>query len=204
VVAANGLGRARVRITVTGGEAPLGSEKGESLPTVIVAGAAAPDWPETGAVVTVPFTRNETGALVGMKTTSYGENVVALAYAKERGGEEAIFGNTKGELCEGTGSNVFLVDGGHLLTPPLSSGCLPGITRELVLELCEREAIPVREESVPLEAINSAEEAFLTSSTREVQAIGMVDGRELPGAPGELTRRLALAFTRLVADKIDP
>jgi branched-chain amino acid aminotransferase len=204
VLKVNELERARVRITITGGEAPLGSEKGNTSPTVIVAGAAAPAWPETGAVVTVPFTRNENGALVGMKTTSYGENVVALAYAKERGGDEAIFGNTKGQLCEGTGSNIFIVESGEVLTPPLSSGCLAGITRELVLEICVRDGIEVREEDLTLEALLSAEEAFLTSSTREVQAIGMVDGRALSRAPGKLTLRLASAFSRLVVDEIDP
>jgi branched-chain amino acid aminotransferase len=204
VLDANDLQRARVRITVTAGEASLGSEKGDARPTVIVAGAAAPDWPETGAVVTVPYTRNETGALVGMKTTSYGENVVALAYAKKRGGDEAIFGNTKGALCEGTGSNIFLVDAERVLTPPLASGCLPGITRELVLEICEREGIPMVEEAIPMEALATAQEAFLTSSTREVQAIGSIDGRALPDAPGALTRRLAAAFSKLVSDEIDP
>jgi branched-chain amino acid aminotransferase len=120
---------ARMRITVTGGIAPLGSERGGSPLTAIVAiGSMKPvaSWVD---VTTVPWPRNEHGALSGLKTTSYGENVRALAYAAERGGNEAIFANTAGNLCEGTGSNVFVVSGGQLLTPPLTAGCLAGVTR---------------------------------------------------------------------------
>ena len=82
----------------------------------------------------VPWPRNELGALSGLKTTSYAENVRALAYAAERGGSEAIFANTAANLCEGTGTNIFVVAGGRLITPPLSAGCLAGVTRALVLE----------------------------------------------------------------------
>ena len=74
--------------------------------------------PASAAVVVVPWTRNERAATAGLKTTSYADNVVALAYAKERGAVEAIFANTRGELCEGTGSNIFVVVDGVLVTPP--------------------------------------------------------------------------------------
>ncbi len=204
VLVANALERARVRITVTGGLAPLGSEKGKAAPTVVVAAAELPNWGASAEVVVVPFTRNETGALTGLKTTSYGENVVALAYAKERGASEAIFGNTRGNLCEGTGSNIFLVRDEVAITPPLSSGCLAGITRSLVLELCEQEGIALQEEDVSLGELESVEEAFLTSTTRDVQAIGGIGGRELARVPGEVTSRLRDAFTRLVARDFDP
>ncbi len=195
---------ARLRITVTGGPAPLGSERGESPPTVMVAATAAPDLGATAKVVVVPFTRNETGALAGLKTTSYGENVVALAYARERGGGEAIFANTRGELCEGTGTNIFLVRDDRLLTPPLSSGCLAGVTRALVLGLCAQEGIPVAEETMPLTALRESKEAFLTSTTREVQPIETVDGSPLPDVPGPLTARLRAAFRSLATREIDP
>ena len=109
---------------------------------------------------------------MGVKTISYGENVVALAYARERGAGEAIFANLAGNLCEGTGTNVFLAVGGRLVTPPLSSGCLAGVTRDLLLELLD-----VVEDDLPLSALASADEAFLSSSTREVQPISAVDGQ---------------------------
>ena len=199
VVEANGLSSARMRITVTGGDSPLGSDRGAHGPTVVVAGGVLATWPETADVVTVPWTRNEKGALAGLKTTSYGENVVALAYAKERGASEAIFANTVGQLCEGTGSNVFVGIGGRLVTPPLRSGCLAGVTRALVLE-----ATDSLEEDLPLSALAEADEAFLTSTTREVQAIGTVDGRALSLAPGPLTEAAKAAFKSVVSRSLDP
>lgn len=206
VVEANRLTDARLRITVTGGPSPLGSERGRATPTLILAASElpAPGPVEPVAVVTVPWPRNERGALAGLKTISYGENVRALAVAKEAGAGEAIFANTRGELCEGTGTNVFVVTGGILRTPPEDSGCLLGVTRALLLELADRLGIAAQEATLPLTAVATADEAFLTSSTREVQAISAVDGNPLPAAPGPVTTLLADAFRRMVAEDLDP
>ncbi len=136
-----------------------------------------------GAVVSAPWVRNERAATAGLKTTSYAENVIALAHAKERGALEAVFGNTRGELCEATGSNVFVVVDGVLRTPPLDSGCLAGITRELLLEWCRDAGIEVVEEALPLDVLAHADEVFLTSSIKDVFPVSAVDGRVLP-APG--------------------
>ncbi len=196
--------RSRLRITVTGGPAPLGSERGEQGETTLVAASPSAEWGDTEDVIVVPYSRNEHGALAGIKSTSYGENVVALAEARRRGAGEAIFANTRGELCEGTGSNVFLVSGGLLITPPLSSGCLAGVTRALVIELCEREGIVLEEKAVPISSLERAEEAFLTSTTREVQPIREVDGRLISNVPGEVTSRLQRSFRVLMDAELDP
>jgi branched-chain amino acid aminotransferase len=171
---------------------------------VVVAASPLTPWPPTADVVTVPWPRNERGATAGLKTISYAENVRALAYAHERGAGEAIFANTRGELCEATGSNVFLVEDGGLVTPPEDAGCLLGVTRALVLELAEKLGIDAMETDRPVDAIATADEAFLSSTTREVQAIAHVDGTALPLAPGPVTERLAEAFVALVALDIDP
>ncbi len=204
VVAANGVGDGRLRITVTGGPSPLGSERGDAAPTVIVAAAAARPRPATEDVATVPWSRNERGATAGLKTISYAENVRALAYARERGATEAVFANTRGELCEATGSNIFIVVDGVVVTPPETSGCLLGVTRALVLELCDQLGITGDERVVPLATLGDADEAFLTSSTREVQPVARVDNRTLPAAPGPVTRRLADGFVTLVGSNLDP
>jgi branched-chain amino acid aminotransferase len=205
VLAANRLEEARLRITVTGGPAPLGSDRGPGAqPTAVVASSTLADRPPTTAVATVGWSRNEGGALAGLKTTSYGENVRALAHATARGAGEAVLPNTRGNLCEGTGTNVFLVTGGRLITPPESSGCLLGVTRGLILELATHLGCDVAETDVPISALAGADEAFLTSSTREVQPISEVDGRPLPSAPGPVTARLAEAFADLVAKEMDP
>jgi branched-chain amino acid aminotransferase len=192
-------GFSRLRVTVTGGPSPYGSDRGSTPPTVIIATAPLSSWPPTGDVVTVPWTRNERAATAGLKTTSYADNVIALRYAQEHDAAEAIFANTRGELCEGTGSNVFVGIGGVLVTPPLDSGCLAGITRELLVEWLG----DVVERPEPLEALADADEAFLASSTRDVQPIRAVNGRVLPSAPGPLTERAAEVFADRSRD-LDP
>ena len=174
----------RIRITYTGGPAPLGSGRGDEPPTLAVVADKMNAWEETTAVATVPWPRNERGALAGLKTTSYGENVVALARAASRGASEAIFANLAGNLCEGTGSNVFYVVDGELRTPTLESGCLAGITRALVLEWYG--GVEVDE---PLEVVERASEVFLASTTRDVQGVARWDDRDLE-APGPVTREV--------------
>lgn len=204
VLRGNELDEARLRITITGGPAPLGSERGDSPPTVIVAATPFRAWAPTVDVAVVPWPRNERGAVAGLKTISYAENVVALAHARDHGAGEAIFANTRGELCEATGSNVFVVSGGVVRTPPLSSGCLPGVTRALLLELCAEGRVPAEEAALPVTAVAEADEAFLTSTTREVHPIATVDGAALPAAPGPVSTRLAGLFADLVARDLDP
>lgn len=227
VVAANGLVDDVVRITLTSGPGPLasvrqvlapetdhwwsipgagtaGAARGDSArvdygPTVVVASRPLPARSAAVDVAVVPWPRNERGALAGLKTTSYGENVVALAWARARGADEAVFANLAGQLCEGTGSNVVVAVGGRLVTPPLRSGCLAGVTRALVIETGG-----VVEDDLPVSALAEADEAFLTSSTREVQAIRAVDDRPLPAAPGPLTSAAAAAFATLAAAHPDP
>lgn len=199
VLAAGSAELARLRITVTGGVGPLGSNRGDAGPTVAIALASASPWPVTEDVVVVPWPRNERGAMVGVKTTSYAENVLALAHAADRGAGEALFANTRGDLCEGTGSNVFLVLDGRLVTPTLSSGCLAGVTRALVLEWTD-----AGEQDLPVAALATASEAFLTSTTRDVQPIRLVDGNPLPAAPGPVTVEVIRAFARRSAENPEP
>ena len=179
----------RIRITVTGGPAPLGSGRGDEDPTLVVVADAMSQAPASTSVATVPWPRNERGALAGLKTTSYAENVVALARAHEQGASEAIFANLAGHLCEGTGSNVFYVVDGELRTPTLGSGCLAGVTRALLLEWYGG-----REVDEPIEVVRGASEVFLVSTTRDVQGVTRWDDLELP-APGPVTSE-ALACWR--------
>lgn len=172
----------RIRITYTGGPAPLGSGRGDAAPTLVVVADVMSEWPASTKVATVRWPRNERGALAGLKTTSYAENVVALADATARGASEAIFANLAGNLCEGTGTNVFYVVDDELRTPTLASGCLPGVTRALILEWYGG-----REVDEPIEVIDRASEVFLASTTRDVQGVSRWNDRELP-APGPVTR----------------
>lgn len=200
VLAGEGVpAKARLRITYGGGVAPMGSGRGDAPPHLVVTVGPSSSWPETTTVVTVPWVRNERSAVAGLKTTSYAENVVALEHAHARRAGEALFADTRGRLCEGTGSNVFLALDGELVTPSLVTGCLAGVTRALVLEWCG-----AVERELPLSALAEADEVFLTSSTRDVQAVATVDGRDLAGAPGPLTRAAAAELARRAAVEVDP
>ncbi|MEU6218067.1 aminodeoxychorismate lyase [Streptomyces sp. NPDC047022] len=199
VLEANPAPLGRLRITYTGGYGPLGSDRGDRGPTLMVALGATARRPDSTAVITVPWTRNERGALAGLKTTSYAENVVALARASQQGATEALFANTVGQLCEGTGTNVFVVLDGEIHTPPLASGCLAGITRALTAEWTG-----ARETDLPLDVLERADEIFLTSTLRDVQAVHRVDGRELAGAPGPVTAKAMRLFDERSAGDLDP
>ena len=188
----------RLRITYTAGDAPLGSDRGETGPTLVVAVSAMKPWPESAAVITVPWPRNERSPLAGVKSTSYAENVLALARAHEHGAGEALMPDTQGRLCEGTGSNVFVVLDGRLITPTLATGCLAGVTRDLVLEWSGAEEV-----DVPMSALADAEEVFITSSTRDVQPVHRVDSRSLV-APGPLTASVRAEFDRRSRADVDP
>ena len=131
----------------------MGSDRHDASLTYIVVAAPQALPPVSGKLTVVPWTRNERSAVVGLKTTSYAENVVALARAKEQGAIEAVFGNTRGELCECTGSNIFVVVDGVVLTPPAESGPLLGITRELTIEWGRAAGIEIREAALPLEVL---------------------------------------------------
>lgn len=195
VCEANAAQTGKVRLTVTGGLGPLGS--GEPFGPATMVAAVEPIGAVNRRIVTVPWTRNEAGALSGLKTTSYAENVRALRYAHDHGASEAIFANTRGELCEGTGSNVFVVVDGRLATPPLSSGCLAGITRQILLELVDAEEV-----ALPLDVLETADEIFLVSTTRDVQPVEQADERRVEAGP--ITAAASAAFADVLATNLDP
>jgi len=188
----------RVRITYTAGPSPLGSGRGDEPPTLLVVTAPAMKYEPTTTVVTVPWPRNERGALAGVKSTSYAENVVALAHAHAAGATEAIFANTVGNLCEGTGSNVFYVIDGELRTPTLASGCLAGVTRALILEWYGARGV-----DEPVAILEEASEVFLASTIRDIQGVVRVDGRDYP-APGPITADAMKVWTAKEAENPDP
>lgn len=192
----------RIRITVTSGPGPLGSPRGHERQTTVVVTEPVTRPPSVSTLVTVPWPRNERGALVGLKTTSYAENALMVEYAKGKGASEAVMPNTVGELCEGTGSNVMYVLDGRLITPTLQSGCLAGVTRALVLHWCSPE-IDVVEQDDSIEVLQRADEVLLVGTTRDVQAISKVDDRELD-APGPVTRHAQQIWAREAARGIDP
>lgn len=190
--------RGRLRITVTGGVGPLASYRTSDEPLIIVSAEPSAAPAETDRIVTLPWARNASGAMTGIKTTSYGENVRGVMYAKARGAGEGIFLDTEGNLCEGTGTNIFCVIGDEIITPPISTGALDGITRALVLEW-----FGGVERNLTLAQAQAADEVFLTSTTRDVQAMSGWDDVTL-NAPGPVAARLRAEFRQRAGADPDP
>jgi branched-chain amino acid aminotransferase len=172
--------------------------KGPTVVMVVKPHDGFPDWHYTDGVdvALVDVRRNHPRALdPAIKSSNLLNNVLAVREAQSRGAEEAVLLNQAGHLAEGASTNVFVVRGGTLRTPPLATGILAGITREVVLELATSLSLDAGEETLGAEDLRRADEAFLTSSTREIVPIRRVDGQPLcDGRPGPVTRRLIEAF----------
>jgi branched-chain amino acid aminotransferase len=170
-------------------------------PTVVMIQKPLPQHPawhyESGIeVAAVHVRRNHPRALdPAIKSSNLLNNILAVREAQSRGAEEPVLLNQDGFVAEGASTNVFLVRGGAVATPPLSAGILAGITREVVLELLPTLAIPFREEPLRLPDLLGADEVFVTSTTREVVPVARVDETAIgEGRPGPLTRRVMEAF----------
>jgi branched-chain amino acid aminotransferase len=187
----------RVRITVTSGPGPAGLRRGDASPTLVITASPLTAWPDRATAVIAPWSHDEHSPLAGVKTTSRADTVLAMLHAREQGVDEVLFFNHAGNLCEATTANVFAVRAGRVETPPLRAGCLAGITRENVLRVCEELAIEAVEVDLPRPVLDKLDEMFLTSSTREVQALVAVDGRPVGGGvPGPVTGRLREELSR--------
>jgi len=152
---------------------------------------------ERGVTVSlVPIVRNHPATVNPLiKSNNLLNNALAMQEAFRRGGYEGVMRNYRGELAECTQSNLFIVKNGAALTPPLDAGLLPGITRAFLFEVGDARGIPVREAVLRDEDLFAADEAFLTSTTREVVPIVKVDDRTIgSGAPGPVTRALLDAY----------
>ncbi len=197
VIRANELaddGEIKIRVTISKGD-PAMDSGGE---TWMVSASRFPAFPCSASVFVLPYSRNENGVLTGIKSTSYGENAVARREVQEHGASEGIFANTAGNVCEGTCTNIFAIQqDGQVITPPLSDGCLAGITRELVIELCGEEKIPLKEISTPIADLVKAKGAFLTSSLRGIQRIQLIDGVPLRIDPDGIITRLLVSYEKL-------
>ena len=190
---------AAVRITVTRGIGRGLLPPRRATPTVVITlrelDARLPRLRRTGvAVALVPFHAGAGGLLASVKTTDYATAVVARETARRRRAYEAIYRLPDGTLGEGTTTNLFVVQGGRLTTPPIAGGILPGVTRRLVLDLARNAGIPAAERRITVEDLRGADEAFLTATTIELLPISAVDGVAMGTAGRPVTRRLQRLF----------
>ncbi|OFV92993.1 MAG: hypothetical protein A3G76_01930 [Acidobacteria bacterium RIFCSPLOWO2_12_FULL_65_11] len=199
---------AYVRILLTRGVGELSYDPaGCPTPTIIVIVKALVSVPrevfERGvAVAIVPIVRNHPGTVNPLiKSNNLLNNALAMQEAFRRGAFEGVMRNYRGELAECTQSNLFVVKGGAALTPPLDAGLLAGITRECLFEVGAELRIPIREAVLRDEDLLAADEAFLTSTTREVVPIVRVDDSKIgAGLPGPITCALLEGYRRKAQD----
>ena len=205
---ASGLREASVRLTVSRGVGSPGlAPPASPQPTIVLViappPAFSPDIYANGVTVHVASgRRNERAMTAGLKTIAFTDSVLALAEARAAGADDAIFLDTEGHLSEATSSNVFMAaaDSKALVTPPLSCGALPGITRAAVIELASALGLDVEVRPIEHDELLASREVFLTSSLRAIAAAVSIDGRSVgDGKPGSLTRRVMEAYAALVS-----
>ena len=155
-------------------------------------------WPAAHRLLLQPAGLFSGGEYAGTKVLSWVRNAATLAKVHSQGYDDALLVNEKGQLAECTSANVFLVRDGVVLTPTLDSGCLPGISREVLLEIAPATGIKIREQDLTVDDLSSAEEVFITSTTREVAAVGSIDPNWKYPTPGKVTSALARAFQAYV------
>jgi branched-chain amino acid aminotransferase len=201
-VAANGVREGYIRLVVTRGPGTLGLDPNRcSGSSIIVIADQIKLYPQemydNGLAVIVARTRRCSPDMLPpqAKTLNYLNNILAKLEAIDAGAGEALMLNAAGNVAEATGDNVFLVRAGGVITPPVSAGFLIGVTRKVVLELCAKLRLAVREQEIKPEELYSADECFLTGTAAEVIAVTRIAGRQIgSGKAGPVTSRLLEAF----------
>lgn len=187
-----GSDSARLRVSVTSGLGPLGPVRGSAGSTITIAIDTLPEFSPTVRVVTVPWIRNERSPLAGIKSASWGEGVEMLRLVRQMGADEALLADSTGRLSEAIAANVFLMLDGELVTPTLSTGCLPGVARAVLLD-----AGLARERDVDINEMQLVDEIFLASSISGIRAVVSIDAMSVSETLGSCT----LAATTLLKDQ---
>ncbi|HTX15509.1 MAG TPA: aminotransferase class IV [Candidatus Baltobacteraceae bacterium] len=147
--------------------------------------------------------RHAGSPLAGVKVTSWLNNVWNLYEAQQAGCDEVVLLNERGEVSECTAANIFCAEGGRVVTPPLSSGCLQGVTRGFVLELAPQAGIPVEERALFPEDLYSADEVFISSTNRNVVTVGEVDGHQIAATVNPLVPKLEKIFEAYIREYVE-
>ena len=176
----------------------------EALPAVdlIINTADLPAYHEPARLALREHGRHAASPLCGVKTISWLNNVWSLAGANKELFDEVIMLNERGEVAECTSANIFAVKNNKILTPPLNSGCLEGITRGILLEIAPEAGVSVVEQAIRPEDLYTADEVFLSSTNRNVISVGEIAGNKITFAPGPVTQQLTQIFDSYLTDYV--
>jgi branched-chain amino acid aminotransferase len=162
--------------------------------------AGLPPHPEVARLAVAEHGRYAASPLAGVKVTSWLNNVWHLAEAQKRGWTEVVLLNEHGEVAECTSANIFCARNGKIMTPSLSSGCLEGVTRGILLEIAPGAGVPVAEQTLRPEDLYAADEVFITSTNRSLLGVSEIAGHKYPAAPGPIAQKLERAFEAAVRE----
>lgn len=168
----------------------------ENLPEVdlMLCTAGLPPHAENARLGVAEHGRYASSPLAGVKTTAWLNNVWHLAEAQKAGWTEVLLLNERGEVAECTSANIFCVKDGAVFTPPLSSGCLEGVTRSVLLEVAPRAGVPMSEKTLTQEEIYAADEVFITSTNRTLLGVSEIAGHRYSVVMSSLVQKLERAF----------
>jgi branched-chain amino acid aminotransferase len=198
LVESNGASTCTLRVNVVRNQGGIFQGPDITRPSDVVAFTAdITDWGPSVKLDYVQQARHAASAFAGTKILAWGMNLTMLEDAKTRGFDEVILLNERGEVAECTSANIFAAKGAEVWTPPLSSGCLPGITRELLLGEVRAAGVKVSERTLMPADLESADEVFISSTTRDLLPVAAVGGRKVPNS-GHARETLQAAFTKYV------
>jgi len=176
----------------------------EPMPQVdlILCTAGLPAHPEPARLNIAKHGRHAASPLAGVKVTSWLNNVWHLAEAQREGWSEVVLLNERGEVAECTTANIFSVKGGIVTTPPLSSGCLEGVTRSVLLEIASHNGVPMLEQALTPEDLYAADEVFITSTNRSLLGVAEIADHKYAAAPGPVAQKLERAFGAVMREYV--
>ena len=179
-------------------------QSSEAFPQVdlLLYTAGLPSYREPVRLCVAQHARHAASPLAGVKVTSWLHNVWHLQGAQQRGFDEALLLNERGEVAECTAANIFCLRDARVLTPPLSSGCLEGVTRSVLLEIAPAAGFPITEQPLRLEDLYTASEVFITSTNRSLLSVGEIEGHTFSLAPGPVTQQLEAIFARYMDEYV--
>ncbi|HKS66699.1 MAG TPA: aminotransferase class IV [Candidatus Acidoferrales bacterium] len=203
VIRANGVTEGCARVYVIYNQVGFWRSD-EDFPKVdlILYTAPLPSYREPAKLALREHGRHAASPLSGVKVTSWLNNVWNLYEAQQAGCDEVVLLNERGEVAECTAANVFCARGGRVATPPLDSGCLEGITRDILLEIGGSAGVPVEERVLRPEDLYSADEVFISSTNRSMIAVGEINGHKIATAPGPIVQELESAFAAYVRNYV--
>lgn len=207
VIHANGLRDARVRLVITPGDVPRPGQPVEHRPppTVLITAAPLQPYPaqlyRSGMRVTIcPFKISRSDPLAGHKTLAWLPRLLAMKDASDRSCNESLWFTSDNLLAEASAANVFIVAAGAVITPPVDTPILPGITRQAVIELAAEAGLGIDEKNIDINTLLAADEVFLTGSVMEIMPVTSIEKHMVgDGAVGPVTTRLRELYRELVA-----